>query len=369
MQSPSSLIFLVLLAVWAAYFVQYWIRRRDHLATARSVEQFSAAMRVLERRTPIPRTDLSDPAPRSWSVHPARSARPQVAVRRASTAEPAHRPEPVAARPAMAGPEVAGPGAARPEVAPPGRSRPVRRPSTPPVPAAPRPRARVRGFVLLVSLLTTATLGVLAGLGSVVTWAPVAALGVASLNLWWARSAVRAEQAARAARRRRAQAQARRRTTASAASARRPAAPASRPAVQTPSVPPAATPTAEAPVAEGSSAGAPAGDAPAADHAVDDAPTVATAPADPVAPTGAGTPEEADGGGPEPEESVEYVHLVDEDDIPLTWDPVPVPRPTYTMKAKAERAAVTPAAVTPDPAPVERPAREEDLDERRAAGA
>ena len=41
MQSPSSLIFLVLLGVWAAYFVQYWIRRRDHLSTARSVEQFT----------------------------------------------------------------------------------------------------------------------------------------------------------------------------------------------------------------------------------------------------------------------------------------------------------------------------------------
>ena len=46
------------------------------------------------------------------------------------------------------------------------------------------------------------------------------------------------------------------------------------------------------------------------------------------------------------------VPIVDEDDIPLTWDPVPVPRPTYTMKAKAERAEVAPAAVTPDPAPV-----------------
>ena len=31
--------------------------------------------------------------------------------------------------------------------------------------------------------------------------------------------------------------------------------------------------------------------------------------------------------------------LVDEDDIPLTWDPVPVPRPTYTMKAMAQRHA------------------------------
>jgi len=82
-QSPSSLIFLVLLGVWAAYFVQYWVRRRDHVATARSVEQFSEAMRVLERRDPLPRTDLSEPAPRSYAVHPARTARPQVLVKRA----------------------------------------------------------------------------------------------------------------------------------------------------------------------------------------------------------------------------------------------------------------------------------------------
>jgi hypothetical protein len=62
------------------------------------------------------------------------------------------------------------------------------------------------------------------------------------------------------------------------------------------------------------------------------------------------------------------VHLVDEDDIPLTWDPVPVPRPTYTMKARAERPEVPPAEVTQDPEPA---ALSEDgpVDERRAAGA
>ena len=89
MQSPSSLIFLVLLGIWAAYFVQYWVRRRDHLATARSVEQFSAAMRVLERRDALPGVDLSQPSPPSYAVHPARAARPQVLVKRAVPADPA----------------------------------------------------------------------------------------------------------------------------------------------------------------------------------------------------------------------------------------------------------------------------------------
>ena len=62
------------------------------------------------------------------------------------------------------------------------------------------------------------------------------------------------------------------------------------------------------------------------------------------------------------------VPIVDDDDIPLTWDPVPVPRPTYTMKAKAPRAEVAPAAVTPDPVPVVRESQAESYDERRVAG-
>jgi hypothetical protein len=59
------------------------------------------------------------------------------------------------------------------------------------------------------------------------------------------------------------------------------------------------------------------------------------------------------------------VPLVDEDDIPLTWDPVPVPRPTYTMKAMAQRpAAPVGQGVPPELA---EPAYEEPV--RRVAGA
>jgi hypothetical protein len=38
---------------------------------------------------------------------------------------------------------------------------------------------------------------------------------------------------------------------------------------------------------------------------------------------------------------------VDEDDIPLTWDPVPVPRPTYTMKAPARSRPAPPLEQAP----------------------
>ena len=85
----SSLIFVVILAVWAVYLVQHWVRRRDHLATARSVDRFSEAMRVLERRRALPRPDVAEPAPASAPVQLLRPARPEVVVKRGAPA-PVH---------------------------------------------------------------------------------------------------------------------------------------------------------------------------------------------------------------------------------------------------------------------------------------
>ena len=76
--------FVAVLAIWAAYLLQHWVRRREYLATARSVDRYSEAMRVLERRTPVL---TNDAAPRQ---HPALLSRPQVTVVPAS-AEPAVR--------------------------------------------------------------------------------------------------------------------------------------------------------------------------------------------------------------------------------------------------------------------------------------
>ena len=78
---PSGLIFLVIIAIWATYLLQHWVRRREHLATARSVDRFSDAMRVLERRVPLPDLDLQAQRPRSYAVSPARPSRPEVVVR------------------------------------------------------------------------------------------------------------------------------------------------------------------------------------------------------------------------------------------------------------------------------------------------
>ncbi|MBK8867191.1 MAG: hypothetical protein IPN45_03770 [Actinomycetales bacterium] len=33
---PSSLIFVAVVGIWAAFLVQHWVRRREDLATARS---------------------------------------------------------------------------------------------------------------------------------------------------------------------------------------------------------------------------------------------------------------------------------------------------------------------------------------------
>ncbi|MBT9255111.1 hypothetical protein KMZ32_08420 [Phycicoccus sp. MAQZ13P-2] len=335
MRSPSSLIFLVLLGVWAAYFVQYWIRRRDHLSTARSVEQFSAAMRVLERRAPIPRTDLSDPAPRTYAVHPARPTRPEVVVKRAAAAEG---------------------GSVRPVSAAP-------RPRTAPVVHQGAPR-RVRALALLASFVVLLVTGPLAAFSVLAGWVPALA-GIALLGAFgWVRAGVRAEQAARSARRRREAEEARRRASAPPAAGvvrRRPAT--ARPA--------SGAPAASRPVREAEPAARPdVSDevAPTVQDADVEAPVVA-APAAEADPQPVRTPEPVAEVAPEPEPQLEYVHLVDEDDIPLTWEPVPVPRPTYTMKAKAERPAVAPAATAPDAAPVEAPTREDALQQRRAAGA
>jgi hypothetical protein len=358
-QSPSSLIFLALLGVWAAYFAQYWLRRRDHLATARSVEQFSEAMRVLERRPALPRTDLAEPAPRSSAVQAARTAQPHVLGKRA-----------VASEPAVAG--------VSERIAPESRSgrgtsplpnargdRPARRGTGRDRPRRVRPSRRVRGLTLLTTLLALLTVGPLVALFLLPVWALAPAVVAVVAAFFWVRSAVRAERALRRARIRR------------PAEGRRAAGP----------------PRGETAVAAQDAAGDVVGDAAVgavggaagavSGGAAEDAAAADRHTAD------AGAAPVIQGEGPEVEQPAEVgarpgadrvetvpvvaaevmVPIVDEDDIPLTWDPVPVPRPTYTMKAKAERPEVAPAATTPQPVRHEESGEDTAYDERRVAGA
>jgi hypothetical protein len=320
---PSSLVFLVIIAVWAAYFVQYWVRRREHLATARSVDQFSESMRVLERRNPLPAADLSSPQPRSYAVAPARPARAQILVKRAAPAE-----APVSPSAPHAGD--------RDEPAGRRDERPADRRDERPADRRDERRAarRTRALIMLGALSTVLVAVPLVALGLlplVTLLVPVASIGVA---VAWVRATAVAEQRARRASR----------VVATSAPARRPR---QTHEVASPREETSAEPT---PVRESVEARSELFD-------VQAVATEARKPAEPVVP--AETVESA--------QPVPMRPLVDEDDIPLTWDPVPVPRPTYTMKSRATRPAPAAADLVGD-ADTEFTAYEQEP-VRRVAGA
>ncbi|KRF23819.1 hypothetical protein [Phycicoccus sp. Soil803] len=320
---PSSLVFLVIIAVWAAYFVQYWVRRREHLATARSVDQFSESMRVLERRSPLPASNLSTPQPRSYAVTPARAARPQVLVKRAETTPSTPTPSPA--------------------------------PTAPPAEdEAPTPRAlpsarRTRAVIMLGALATVVVVGTLVAVSLVPLYAvavPVVAVGAA---LAWSRADAQAQRRARLAAR-----QASRRAGQPRPVAER------RTAEPAPQTAPAAPIAETAPVTAGA-------------EIADEVPTSAPVPVRgelydvQAVETSLRQPAAARVATPVAAPAAPARPLVDEDDIPLTWDPVPVPRPTYTMKARVTRPAPTSADLVGD-ADTEYAAYDE-APERRVAGA
>lgn len=320
----SSLIFVVIIGVWAAYFIQYWVRRREHLATARSVDQFSESMRVLERRSLLPTTELSEPRRESYAVSPARPSRPSILVKRAEPAE----------RVGSAGPVEDGP-----------HREPSRRPAPPSGRRAAPSTNRAPGLLLLTSLVALVAVAVAALLAWLPLWSlivPVASLVVA---FGWVRHRVGAAGRERVAR----------------ARAARPRSQSTR-----------ATRAAQQPVEPMAAEPAPAvGVEVATDPAVgaEPEPTVDLPAARPYDIQAVEAPATAPPSVPEPAEPFAAAHLlVDEDDIPLTWDPVPVPRPTYTMKARATRPA-PPAADLVGDADTEYAAPGADQVERRAAGA
>ena len=348
---PSSLIFLVVIAIWAAYFLQHWVRRREQLAIARSVDRFSESMRVLERRSALTAPDLSEPQPTSYAVSPARAARPQVLVKRADSS-------------AAAGVTVSAtdstPGSSAGS-APAASAAPALRD---PAPLATGRRARGLTFLgVVVALLATVVLAALGAVPVPAVAAPVVALGAV---LVWMRRGAQAERAARreAGRRQRAQRAGARVETVQTASVRSHG-PVRRVAPTESSSPEDAVPSAraghaEALVPETADSSDPGADAErvARREGLYDIQAVETAEAGQRAALAPASPT--------PAPVLPTGPLVDEDDIPLTWDPVPVPRPTYTMKAMAQRHA---------PAPVEQGVPPELADAaydepvRRVAGA
>lgn len=259
---PSSLIFVLVVAIWAVYLLQYWIKRRDHLSTVRSVDRFSAAMRILDDHRM--RRESGEPMPRSYAVAPTRASRPEITVKHAEAPQRGHLVEPVV--------------------------------------GAPR---RIRGLALLTMLVLLPVVALVAVFGPLPWWTAMTWLLGTVAAFGWLRQSVQAERAARG----RARAQQRRSQTTA-----RPAAPAA--PVHT------ARPQHTTPVFDVAGSVRASQAAPATQPATEPA-TEAIAPAA-QAPT------------------LE----------PGTWEPMPVPRPMYTMKAKAERAQPAPLEETAQAQPV-----------------
>lgn len=333
MQS-SSLIFVIVVAIWAVYLLQYWIKRRDHLSTVRSVDRFSAAMRVLDHHRL--HDEGAEPAPRSYAITPTKAARPTVTVKRAAA--------PRTARDAGAHDGVH----ETRDAGAPDHESPVQ-PMTSTQPAARRtlidrvvdaPR-RVRGLTLLAHLALLPVVLLLTAFGPLPWWLPVVMLVGTAGAFGWLRQGVVEERAAARAHARAvrhhadtgAPERARTAPAATRTAAARPAATrSSAPRTSAPRTSTAAAPTAEATVRR-ERADAPFDAQPSADLPQAEAPT-----AEVVEPVEART---------EPE--------------PGTWQPVPVPRPTYTMKARVQRPE-------PAPLPTEQPRQamapvEDDLEE------
>ncbi len=315
---PSSLIFLVIVVIWATFLIQHWVRRREHVATARSVDRFSEAMRVLERRSPLPSPELSAPRPHSYAVKPA-PARSAGTVKRAAAVQAAPRGAQVTAmvadRQVTRSPLSARSTASAPTVAHPSRSaggstavRPVagRRPTRSPSAILLR---KVRGVAFLVTLSAIPVTTVLAAV-HVLLWVSVAIAVVAfAAVVVWLRTSVLREQTARAG----ARIPVARRSTAAAARAS-----AVTHTFETPTAPPTASPAREV-----------------AATAVFD--VNASGPTAEVAEVAAAVDQQ--------------VSL--EAGVPGGWSPVPVPPPTYTLKDTATRTPPEPSEVTQTPVPIE----------------
>lgn len=347
---PGSLIFIVIVAIWAAYLLQHWVGRREHAAATRSVDRFSEAMRVLEKRPLLPTADLREPRPHSYAVTLGPPARPTVEVKRALPAGAPRPHSPLVARrgaaPVPTTSEVEqmksqaqhrSPLAHRPPRADQGAPRPTDpfRGERPARPVVSRTQRRLRAGLLLASLVWVPTSIVLAITG-LLMWisVPFALLTFAAVIVWLRTEA--AADRARAAGDDVAQVEASDHSALQQRAVRRSreltsedtqvisAAPTGT-STRTPTRTPTKTPTRTS--TRASSAVYDVMAAPVTTSASASMPAPATATATAAsASTGHGrTAAPAEG----------------------TWEPVPVPRPTYTMKVKAAP-RLTPSGIPAD---------------------
>ncbi|MFJ3586322.1 gephyrin-like molybdotransferase receptor GlpR [Streptomyces sp. NPDC090127] len=176
--SSSGLIYAVIVGAWAAYLVPMWLRRQDELNEARPTERFSTAIRLLSGRAGMERRYAKELKDREPGVEPDVETEHVSSVDVRAFSAPAARtearlevPEP-APEPARAAPE---PARAIPE---PARAAPgpasSRRPSKAAVERARRSKVLARRRRTTVVLFLAFTLGaVVAAVGGLTfLWAP-----------------------------------------------------------------------------------------------------------------------------------------------------------------------------------------------------
>ncbi|MDN3260962.1 hypothetical protein QWJ26_14300, partial [Streptomyces sp. CSDS2] len=189
--SSSGLIYAVIVGAWAAYLVPMWLRRQDELNEARPTERFSTAIRLLSGRAGMERRYARDLRARSAQEGEPDAVGPDAVTDsvdvRAFAVPPTRRQEGLDAEPLDDGPEVAtgaGPAPGRPpapapdpaSVPAPQREPVARRASSAQTAAARAQRSKVlaRRRRTTVMLFLAFTLGtVIAAVGGLAfLWAP-----------------------------------------------------------------------------------------------------------------------------------------------------------------------------------------------------
>ncbi|MER8182998.1 gephyrin-like molybdotransferase receptor GlpR [Kitasatospora sp. NPDC094015] len=96
--SSSGLIYAVIVGAWAAYLVPMWLRRQDELNESRPTERFSTAIRLLAGRSAMERRAARTLGDQTESGDGATDAEPELSRDLEPAPEPGSEPSPDAAR-------------------------------------------------------------------------------------------------------------------------------------------------------------------------------------------------------------------------------------------------------------------------------
>ncbi|MEU0391932.1 gephyrin-like molybdotransferase receptor GlpR [Streptomyces sp. NPDC006208] len=184
--SSSGLIYAVIVGAWAAYLVPMWLRRQDELNEARPTERFSTAIRLLSGRAAMERRYAKELRERT-AEQPEPEVDPDAVTDRLSSVDV----RAFAAPPARTEARLDMPGrppAPKGQAGPPATARPAKRPGVPNRAAIERARrsrvlARRRRTITVLFMVFTAGSIVAAVGGLGLLWAPLAPALLLSLYI------------------------------------------------------------------------------------------------------------------------------------------------------------------------------------------